>query len=123
MDKESTELILQHLDKLAEKLGVGVGKIWPWFVRQVYIDSIQSTFLMLISISLFIGCTVFMCKHWKETESKYSIYSAHHEAPWIISLVFFGIITLICTIAFFSFGFNFLNPEYHAFKNIISIVK
>ena len=38
MEAENVKLILAHLDKLAEKLGIGAAHIWPWFVRQVYIQ-------------------------------------------------------------------------------------
>lgn len=79
MDKESTELILQHLDKLGEKLGVGVEKIWPWCIRQVYIDSIITTLAMLVSVGLFISCTIFAAKHWGSRENGYSIYDSDHE--------------------------------------------
>jgi hypothetical protein len=123
MEKESVELVLQHLDKLGEKLGVGVERIWPWFVHQVYIESIVSLFLMLFSMGLFVSLSIFVAKHWKKREGKYSIDDSSHEPPWVIGLVLLGIVTLICTIAFFTVGFNFLNPEYHAFKNILATVK
>ena len=126
MNKESTELVLQHLDKLGEKLGVGVEKIWPWFIRQVYIDSILSTLVMLVSMGLFLGCCIFMARHWgsrDHDDNGYSISDSCHEPPWIAGLFVLGVIAAICTIAFLDAGFDFLNPEFHAFKQVMTIIK
>lgn len=125
MEKESVELMLQHLDKLGEKLGVGVEKIWPWFIRQVYIDSIQAIVFMLISSGLFISCAFFAAKHWKirGENNEYSIYHSKHEPLWFAIITLTGLFAFFGVCAFWISGFDFLNPELHAFKSIIASIK
>jgi len=126
MDKESIQLILQHLDKLGEKLGVGVENVWPWFIRQVYLNSILSALVMLVSVGSLLGYCIFISRHWgsrDHDDNEYSISDSRHEPPWITGLFVLGTITIVCVVCFLDSGFDFLNPEYHAFKSILETVK
>uniref|UniRef100_A0A6H2A1E3 Uncharacterized protein n=1 Tax=viral metagenome TaxID=1070528 RepID=A0A6H2A1E3_9ZZZZ len=128
MDNEGINQILQYLDKIGEKLGIGTEKIWPWLVRQVYIDVfISLVFLLVSSISLY---TLFRyaIAHWKypsqnEDVQWYSITENDHQPLWGIILILFAIIWASALILFLSDGFGFLNPEYYALQKLLSNFK
>jgi len=117
MDKESTELILQHLNKLEDKLGVAADKIWPWFIKEVYIEAILSTIILVLisAISFFYFKDVL--KHWN------SIARNGNEHPWVVGGVTIGISLIVLLLAFLCTAPQIFNPEYHAFTNLIAKFK
>jgi len=122
MDKESTQLILDHLDKVAAKLGTTVEHVWPWFVRQQYIDAF---YYLFISAFIWAVCFVglrFCLKHWNP-ESGYSIYEKDHEVPWCFGIAITSIIAAIfLVVGLFEFP-DIFNPELHALRDIINSVR
>jgi hypothetical protein len=122
MDKEAINQITMYLDKLGEKLGIGTAKIWPWFVRQIYIDVVLSwLFLIVTTVSLVIVSRYGMI-HWKPEDGEaYSIYRNNHEGFWAFIIGLLGFFFVIAVIFWLVFGFDFLNPEYMAFKNLMGI--
>lgn len=125
MNKESTELILQHLDKLGEKLGVAADKIWPWFIKQVYVEAAVSTVAFLIVCAITYFFFKFLFKHWApDRDSKiYSITRSNHESAYF----FMGaLLSIPITLLFFYFIYDvpkIFNIEYHALVNLINHIK
>ena len=120
MNQENLNQILAYLEKLGEKLGVGVNAIWPWFMKQVYITCIESWVLLILSSIASIIITRGMVKVWFIDERwlpDHDKWQAVRITALCISLLLFavGILMVLCH------GFDFLNPEYAAFKEIIEL--
>lgn len=132
MEKE-IQLVMGYLDKIAEKLGVGIEHIWPWFIRQQYIEAILCAIAVIITVPLCAITVYLTLKYWREDNKysyyndnrikKYSIYHSNHESAWITANIIVAVLVLVAIILFSTFSFNVFNPEYHAFKDIISLTK
>jgi hypothetical protein len=122
MEKESIQLVLTYLDKVAEKIGTTGEQIWPWLIKQQYIEAIYP-----LCITIIIGCCLFFLgkfalKHW-HTDKGYSICAEDHEPIWCIA---FTILTLILLFSFIGFLLEFgdiFNPEYNALKSLFAMAK
>ena len=122
MDPKSVELILAQIDKIALKLGSTAEHVWPWFIRQEYIDSVLSFLLLLIISFVNFKLLRFVCAHWNpEDYDSYSIYGKDHEPVYIFIMILSGCVNLICAIYFILDGFDWLNPEYNAFYSLVSM--
>lgn len=64
MDKE-LQTILNYLDKIALKLNIGVQQIWPWFIKQQFINAFISLGAFLIAITINITFLTITVKFWK----------------------------------------------------------
>ena len=124
MNEESIQLILNKLDQVAMKIGVTVEQIWPWLIRQQYVDSLASIALLLVLIPLTGWMAYYMSIHWRPSDDKiYSIYRSDHEFPWTLG------VSILCTATFINivvFCFSFtkiFNPEYHALMKLLDMVK
>lgn len=121
---QSVTLILNYIDKLAVKLGIGTGEIFSWYVKQVWIDFYVQTlwigfFSLLIIVFVLIGrhCNK---KEEASDESKAKDETTDSSVAYIVAL-FFGAIDLI--IIGGTLGYNvpkLLNINYHAFNDLIS---
>ncbi len=131
MDKEVANEVLKRLDLLAEKLGIGVQQIFPLYVRQAYINSILAwVFIIVTTVTTYLVVSYAM-NHYdynpsgeggKRPKNPYSIKQEGHEGVWntivcaCIVLLFVSIIVLLWT------GFDWLNPHYWAFKDVLTII-
>src|SRR5574343_1677278 len=125
MNTEEIGQITYYLDKIAHKIGVASNKVWPWFIRQVYIDSIISWIWLMASLTMFILVLNFSTSHWERSpkENWYSIVDSDHEGIWLMVMAILAILLVISTINMVIEGFGFLNPEYRALRNLIQMVK
>ena len=135
MDPNSITQITSYLDKLGEKLGIGATMVWPWLIRQVYVECITAwlSFISSVTVAFLIG--KFAAHHWngsysrrsafnepEENSNQYSIVDNDHEPIWIIGLIVIAIWIVLSFIFLMGFGFNFINPEYHALKDLMTLV-
>lgn len=141
MTNEQFSTLLEYLDKLGAKLGVGVNEIWPWFIKQQYVDAFVSLGFFLITTIIATTCLLTTLKLWrkenkynrnmyyydddgeriKRTEDQvcaYSIYHQGHELTWVWANVACLIILLGAGLIFYAQFFDIFNPEYSAFKDI-----
>ena len=121
MDKESIQLITEYLDQIGEKLGVGTQTIWPWFVKQ----QIISSYVSLFTFTLFAILSIICVKKWMNGSFR-TISGNDSDAREVISVIFtiIVIIGMIASLAsFFMNGINIFNPEYHAFKELLYLIK
>lgn len=127
MEEQSVKLILNYLDKVAAKLGTSAEHIWPWFVRQQYVDSIYYAVIAVLTTTIF-GTALYLCgkywrKDWGDKKRGYSIWHSNHEGLWVFVVGLSGICAAIFTIIGISQFGNIFNPEYHALQSIIEMAK
>jgi len=124
MEEKSVELILSKLDQLANKLGVTVEQIWPWLVKQQYIDAVFSTGVFVVVSILFYRMSKFVAHHWNpESGDLYSIYREDHGATWVIGLLAVAVILICCFVDTYCNIPGILNPEYGALRDLMSMTK
>lgn len=110
------------LEQIAAKIGVTVEYLWPFMVK-------EQTVQWLTSIMMFIVCAVlstFVIKHIDTEALRYN-YDGDKDKTAQIFLVIIGAILAIMT----AVGFvdmwvatpGLLNPEYHALKDLINMIK
>jgi hypothetical protein len=122
MNEKSMEMVFNYLDGIASRLGTTVEHVWPWLVRQQYINAIYPVFIAIIAGCIFFAITIYTNKHW-DTEYGFNISKRDLEAPFISACVLSGAVFLFYLIvSMFSFSHVF-NPEYHALMKLISMVK
>lgn len=144
MNEENLQVILAYLDKIASKLGIGIQQVWPWFIKQQYVDAFVSLGFFLTAIIAAVTCLLLTLKLWrkdtkynknthlysegestKKTENQiyaYSIYHQGHELGWIWANAICLIILLGTTFILSAQFFDILNPEYSAFKDIAKML-
>jgi predicted permease len=108
--------VMAHLDKLAVKLGLTVEQIWPWMVRQQYVDAIVSLVLLIVvSIGGYLTYRfASKIKQWEEPDAK-NIFCFI-----LITISFIGIIISIASFREFS---DIFNAEYWALKDLMKMIK
>ena len=110
-------LITEYLDKIGVKLGVGVGKVWPWFVKQQYIDSI----IAIVSFLFFASGFIYFIRKglgiWDGPMNESRDYIL------TICCIVFGIGTFLYFMVFMINGFDFINVEYWALKDLIRQIR
>ena len=109
--------VLAKLDILAQKIGVTVEQIWPWLIRQQYVEAIYFSVLAALCIiisGITLGLTI---KYWEKIESN------NCEPPFVVINVIF----VMATAAFICIAVtaipNIFNPEYHALKDLMRMIK
>jgi hypothetical protein len=122
MNAESIKIITEYLDKVAGQIGVAGAEVWPWFIKQQYVDSaIAVTAFFITGVALYFTVR-YAFAHWKP-ETGYSIYNSDHEAEWYTAIGLLTLLFFISTVTFLKYGFKLLNPEYHALMKLLSAVK
>lgn len=136
MDPQSTKQILDYLDKIGEKLDVGTQMVWPWFVRQVYIDVFLAWLFFTLTSTILFFIYRYVMRHWdypRNDEGQrlygyereglpYSICQEDHEGFWVTICIIAGVFALIGVFNVIICGFDWLNPEYHALKSLLKSI-
>lgn len=122
MEKESIQLVLTYLDKIAEKIGTTAEQVWPWMIRQQYVEAIYPFFTTAILGTGLCFLIKFTLKHWNP-EKGYSIYSEDHEPVWIGACVILALIVIISFAVFLIQFSDIFNPEYHALLALMAMAK
>ena len=121
--------LLERLDALSQKVGVGIEHMWEVLVRQAYVDAVTSSLL-------FLGCLLLWgavyakraaIDKWVQDgaiEYKHISNSYPRLFPVGIALAALGVATLLLFIwAANAVPVALLNPEYHALEKIMDMVK
>ena len=112
------EKITTLLEQLANQIGVTVEQVFPWLVRQQFLEAICN---IIIYIFLLISLPIITYKAYNKTEE--------WEAPTIpgmiciISLIAFSVVYMLCLVDMSNNITQIFNPEYHALKNLMEMVK
>ena len=117
---EETELIIEALEKVADKIGEGGDYLWPLLIQKVQIDWIVnfgiSTFFLIPAIVVSVISIKKLQKKITETKDK-DLYAL---------LIIPGILLSIAFMAFFinlSYIGQFLIPEVEALRQLTRIIK
>jgi len=109
--------ILSKLDALAQKIGVTVEQIWPWLVKQQYIDAIIP--LVLLPIITIIAYFVFK----RVVKIDWKAYDNNYEQIVGSSIAFMVVIAVIMAgIVFIDNISKLFNPEYWALKDLMGMM-
>jgi hypothetical protein len=122
MDENAIRLSLEYLDKLAVKLDTTVEMVWPWIVRQVYVEFFVYL-LVTILLGILLGSLLrYAIKHW-DTKKGYSIYKEDHEEFWVVGLMLLSILECIFLIITAVSTTYILNPNYAALEYVINLAR
>lgn len=113
--KEELSMVISYLDKIGEKLGAGTNYFWPVIVKQQYVDSFVAMgfFILCLLIEIIIGVKAIKVY---EREGDVEIWQQ-------IVLSVFGLVLFFSFVAFVVEGFDFINAEYWALKDLLQMVK
>jgi len=114
MDKEAIEAMTQYLDKVAEKIGTGTEHIWPWLVRQQYVEAVFSLALLIV-VCCAIGVGFVL---WRKITN-----SGVAEVLGVFLGIFAMVALVFCVINCLVEVPGIFNPEYHALMDILGKVK
>jgi len=106
------------LDAITAKLGIGIDHFWPLFVKQQVTEGIIDLLIIcLVSMTIAIG--IFLCRKFLKERLEESM----------MDVGMFSLIPLLLLTLFFAATIKgnpitkIFNPEYHALKEIMEMVK
>jgi hypothetical protein len=119
MEKEIT-LVLNYLDKVGEKLGIGANMLWPYLMKQQIIEA----YLNIIMLGIMFSLCFFT---WK----RYSVNPQRHADKWVdgmyVYIVTMGVTAFLGVSALARFVFHgifqMINTEYMAFNALVDLLK
>jgi len=121
MTDEIIKEALKRIDVIAAKMGTTAEYLWPLIVKQEIVDSILTFLGITFATITFIIFSKWLIDSRKNKET--------HDDPdtkevILLGFLIFSAIVLIMSLIFFiAEGFDWINPEYWAFKNIISMLR
>jgi len=120
------EELTPMLEKLAEKLGTTTEYLWGVLLKQAPITAVTE----LVYLILVVLCGITLYKIHKRLSKKVdgnnSIYYESEElviVPMVIATIIWAILFIICFLSIGSIVTGFLNPEYWALDEIMSLIK
>ena len=122
MEAESIKLDVTYLDKIAAKIGTTAEQVWPWLIRQQYVEAIYPLVIFAVFCAVLIPVLMFVVRHWRP-DSGYSICSSDHEVVWGFSCIALAIGACISLAVFLGEFGDLFNPEYQAFMRLLSLGK
>jgi len=117
MNNEQLQMIFDKLDQIGSKLGESAETIWPWFIKQQYIDGYYSLVVfILLPIILFFTLRYSIKRITKDNDDGFAVMgfviSFFLSMPFIVLLINIG-----CILS------QILNPEYSALKDLLRMVR
>jgi len=110
--------VLTKIDTLAQKIGVTIEQLWPWMVKQQYVEAFYVLAIFVIfSITLFSTCRFIKKVKWNDYEI---------TIEQIIGVTFgilIGIGFCVSGISLISEFGDIFNPEYWALKDLMRMIK
>jgi len=119
MEKE-LQMVTDYLDKVAAKIGAGAESLWPYLIKQQYIEAVRTTivFILVAIASIFItkilSGYITKCEGYDSDEKKFLMCTG---------IIVCWILSVILMISFFIDFPRFINPEYYAIMDILGQVK
>lgn len=108
--------ILNRIDAIAQKIGVTVEQLWPWLIKQQYVEAIYPLVLVILFCILFFS----YYNHIKNTD--WDNESDLKSAIKVKLLIGIGAVCIFAFIVFIGEFSDIFNPEYWAFKNLIEMI-
>ena len=116
INAESTQLILNYLDKISQQLGATGERLWPILIKQQYVNAVEPFVLLAITGLLLFFSFRYVGSNWN------GIHKQNAENAWIIVLIVLGIATTISLCMCLDGICHFINPEYYALKLLMGMV-
>jgi len=104
--------LMASIDAIAGKLGTTADKMWPWLIKQVYVDfGMLSVFmLILIAALIYLGKLV------------YYLISENEDEMMAVIILVITCIFFVITAVYWLQGVGFLiNPEYGALNKLADL--
>jgi len=124
MDPRITQ-ITEYLDKVAAKLGLGAQEIWPWFIRQQYVEALQ--FLVfgipLLIFGVWIATKIKQCARMYDNEELTRSEKDTTEVLLGFATIIVGGLGVVLTCKGCVEAFQLLNVEYAALQDLLRMVK
>jgi len=112
----STE-VLAKLDILAQKIGVTIEQLWPWLVRQQYVEAIYPAVLFIMFSIVAIPAYRFLKKVTWQPE-----ITAEQLIGIVVGTVV-GLGFVVSGVDFITEFSDIFNPEYWALKDLMGMIK
>ena len=112
--------VSEMLVKLSDALGVASEKIWEWALLQVKVEIVQGLIIIGVTIALWIAVYAVIKKAVKE---EIEMDFDNDIWPWfvfIIGGIVMSVLSVVSLVEAATMAEKIINPEYAAFKNIIS---
>ena len=116
--------VFESLEKLAEQIGLHAKELWPYLVKQVYLEAVIASFVIgvITAISVFL-----ICKYGNMHFSKWNEKDDHGNevitSSAQVTTICFLVIIFICALIFFFWSMPmFYNAEYYAFKDLMHLL-
>lgn len=117
MVKEVVDSIMTRLDAVAAKLGITVEQIWPWLVRQQYVEAFYPLAVFaMFSILGYMAYRFVKKVRWKST---FTIEQCMGIIFGVVSVVGIFCSFIACLVE----TPHIFNAEYHALKDLIRMVR
>jgi hypothetical protein len=115
--------VMEPLEKLAEQMGLHAKELWPYLVKQVYLEAVISSFvtgwIAFIAMTLIYKYGNMSFGLWNKKDNNGKIVSDNSQVITVISLF----VIFICAMIFFFFSIpHFYNAEYFAFKDLMQML-
>jgi len=105
---------VELITKLAHQIGTTADKVYPWYVKQQYIEGL----FFIITTSLFFIISVFLCTvAWEKADF---VDGNQETAVFILAMIIAAITLIIFAFMGIDAISKIFNPEYHAIHCMIN---
>ena len=125
LTNQSVVLVMEHIDKLAAKLGIGAEEVFSWYVKQIWIDLyIQIAWVIVLStLGIILYRIGRKCQAKEEKVTSDKKIEGEWENPDVL-MTFAAVAEFIAIIVglfcVFSGVPKLMNINYHAFNDLLS---
>lgn len=124
MNEQLVEKITTYIDQLSVGLGVAAEHVYGVMVRQLIVEGIVYSTLLL---TLIIGLTIAVVKlakltirNWEDVE--YSDFHTSVTGAWVVGGIAYIIILLICAFNLPHELMKIGNPEYYVIREFLNVL-
>jgi hypothetical protein len=124
LDPEVLKQVFEYLDKIGAKIGMTADMIWPWLVKQQYVEFGLSIGVLAIGLILIPTAIRITKKHHpfdddlygdKKVDMKRTFMCINVIAAFALTII--GCLTVIINLP------GVLNPEFYALQNLMNMLK
>lgn len=123
MNDKFQEKLIEHIDKIAQQLGVASEYIWGTLVMQKFVEGIVYSSIFLTTFLTFIILFRWALKR----VSTYEVEDSSEINPYTAITIITGITVIVCLVVGIPIMsdqiMKIFNPEYYAFKELLDSFK
>lgn len=118
MEKELM-LVMSYLDKIGEKLGIGVNMLWPYVMKQEIAEAVITIVIAIVMAVIFLIVCPRLFNHPKRIDHTWPLDLCLYAWATVLS----GASSLILTMYFMFHGiFQLINTEYMAYQTLLNMM-